>query len=111
MSLPLLIAQHQDAIETLCREYGVSRLDVFGSATTSAFDSQRSDVDFLVEFLPGVDLGPWMKSYFELRDALSSLLRRDVDLVLAENVKNPYLHQSIKQTRQTVYASQVPEAA
>jgi predicted nucleotidyltransferase len=43
-----LIADNLDAIHTLAREYGVARLEVFGSVTTGAFDSERSDIDFLV---------------------------------------------------------------
>ncbi len=111
MQLPSLVARHLDAIASLCDEYGVRRLDVFGSVTTPAFDAQRSDVDFLVEFLPETELGPWMKRYFELRDLLSSLLQRDVDLTLSESITNPWLRKSIEQTRRMVYASQVPQAA
>jgi predicted nucleotidyltransferase len=32
-------------VRALCRRYGVRRLELFGSATTGAFDPQRSDVD------------------------------------------------------------------
>ena len=36
--------------KALCRELGVRRLDVFGSAVGDAFDVMSSDVDVLVEF-------------------------------------------------------------
>ena len=32
--LPPIIAPHLDAIRALCRQYGVARLEVFGSAAT-----------------------------------------------------------------------------
>ena len=51
-----LIEQHLDAIRALCREYGVARLEVFGSAATGAFDPDRSAVDFIVEY--PADYGP-----------------------------------------------------
>jgi predicted nucleotidyltransferase len=47
------LALDHEAIAHVCRAHGVSRLQVFGSATSERFDSENSDVDFLVEFLPG----------------------------------------------------------
>ena len=107
----MLPAIHQPAIETLCRQFGVRKLEVFGSATTDLFDPQRSDIDFLVEFEPDYNLGPWMKNYFALQDALSEVLQRPVDLVFADSVKNPYLIRAINQSRQLIYASQNPQIA
>ena len=43
-----LIEQHMAAIQALCVEYGVTRLEIFGSAATEAFDPDRSDVDFVM---------------------------------------------------------------
>lgn len=37
-------------ISRLCRQFGVKRLDVFGSVATEAFDPARSDIDFVVDF-------------------------------------------------------------
>jgi len=45
-----LLEQHRDQLSALCRQYGVRRLDVFGSAANGRFDPARSDLDFLVEF-------------------------------------------------------------
>jgi predicted nucleotidyltransferase len=33
-----IIAEHLNAIRALCREYGVARLEVFGSVCTDEFD-------------------------------------------------------------------------
>jgi len=44
-----LVSDNRDAIAELCRQYGVSSLEVFGSATTGAFRNGDSDVDFIVE--------------------------------------------------------------
>jgi hypothetical protein len=47
------IAEKRDALAALCRRYGVTRLEVFGSAARGAgFDPNRSDADFLVTFSP-----------------------------------------------------------
>jgi len=58
-----LIEQHLDAIRALAREYGVARLEGFGSAATDAFDPNRSDVDFIVEYPEGYDFGIWLTRY------------------------------------------------
>ena len=47
------ILRHRETLAALCRQYGVARLDVFGSAARGVdFDPERSDVDLLVEFAP-----------------------------------------------------------
>ena len=40
------LALDRKAISEACRQNGVRRLVVFGSALTSRFDESRSDVDF-----------------------------------------------------------------
>ena len=100
-----LIEQHLDAIRTICQEYGVIRLDIFGSTTRADFDPQRSDIDLLVEFAPGTDLGPWMARFFEFQAKLEALLGRKVDLTMAASVRNPYLIRAIEQERQVLFAA------
>ena len=99
------IEEHLEEIRGLCREYEVTRLEVFGSAVTGQFDPRRSDVDFLVEYAPGVDLGPWMGRYFELRDRLAGLLGREVDLVMVAAIRNPYMRRMVDEQRRTLYAA------
>lgn len=41
-----------EALARVCQERGVARLRVFGSATGDDFDPERSDLDFLVDFIP-----------------------------------------------------------
>lgn len=52
------IEQNLDAIHALCREYGVARLEVFGSAATGELDPNQSDIDFLIDYTQDADLGP-----------------------------------------------------
>jgi predicted nucleotidyltransferase len=82
-----LIADRRDALKSLCQQYGVQRLAVFGSAARGAdFDPARSDIDFLVEFKPLSDLSPF-RQYDGLAGALESLLGRPVDLVDREAIE------------------------
>ncbi|MCK6456638.1 MAG: nucleotidyltransferase domain-containing protein [Phycisphaerae bacterium] len=61
---------------------------MFGSASSGGFDRARSDVDFLVEF-GEIPRGRRFDTYFELREALSELGGRPVDLVEAGASRTP----------------------
>ncbi|MEW6201804.1 MAG: nucleotidyltransferase domain-containing protein [bacterium] len=100
-----LIEQNRETIGELCRRYGVERLEVFGSAADDTFDIEHSDIDFIVEFLPGQDLGPWLAHYHDLRDELERLLGRDIDLVMAGAPKNPWFLRELNRTRKVLYAA------
>ena len=75
------IEEKRTEIDALCRKYKVQRLDVFGSAADDHFDPERSDFDFVVEFL---QLGPgeYAETYFGLLNGLEGLLDGRVDLVI-----------------------------
>ena len=45
-----VVDAHREALADLCRRTGAKRLDLFGSAARTDFDSERSDLNFLVEF-------------------------------------------------------------
>lgn len=100
-----LIADNLDAIRTLARKYGVARLEVFGSVTTGAFDSERSDIDFLVTYPDHYDYGPWLSRYQELSERLEELLDRKVDLVMTGGFRNPYFIRAVEESRRLLYAA------
>jgi uncharacterized protein len=101
--LPLIEARATEIAE-LCRRFHVSRLDVFGSAARVVdFDPVRSDIDILVSY--ATDASPNMWDYFALRDALSDLLGRKVDLVMANSVENPFVRAGIERSRQVLYGA------
>ena len=91
-------------IVALCERLGVVRLDVFGSATTDAFDEVLSDADFVVEFMDGPAFDRF-DVYFSLREGLADMLGRPVDLVTRLSVKNPYFRERMEQTQELVYAA------
>lgn len=97
-----LIADNRDALTALCRQYGICRLDVFGSAATGEFDSETSDVDFLVD--PGGYERGVAKRFFRFAEALEDLLDYRVDLVTEDSITNPYFRQSVNQSRELVFA-------
>lgn len=102
--LPPIITDHLDEIRSLCGEYRVQRLAVFGSAVNGTFDAERSDVDFVVEFEPLAPSDGW-HSYFDLKFALEDLLLRPVDLIGLTAVQNPFFRRSIELTQRELYAA------
>lgn len=106
------VAQHIAAIRDLCRQFGVERLEIFGSAVTDQFDPARSDVDFLVTYPEGYAFGPWGQRVFELQDALASILGRNVDLVMSDAPRNPRFIERINRSRREIFrATSIPSVA
>jgi predicted nucleotidyltransferase len=98
-----VVAAKREEIAALCRELGVLRLDVFGSAVTDDFDVERSDVDVLVEFGPAAKGG--IRTYFALKNGLERILGRPVDVVSGRAVRNPYFRNHVMTTREHFYAA------
>lgn len=63
-------------IRAFCQRHSIRRLSLFGSVLSDEFNDQ-SDVDVLVEFLPGGTPG---LAFFGMQDELSEILKRSVDL-------------------------------
>ena len=98
------VEQQMKTIEALCRRFQVSRLELFGSAVSGEFNPRSSDLDFLVEF-KGLRPGAYADAYFGLLEELQRIFRRNVDLVVARSVRNPYLLESIQRSRALLYAA------
>lgn len=97
---PIIEAKKPEII-ALCRQYGVIRLDLFGSATGSNWDPEKSDFDFVIEF---EDYGPGIASRFlDFGDAIEDLLGRKVDLV-SERRMRPRFRASVDRSREAVLA-------
>ena len=98
------IARHRTEISAICRRYRIRRLDVFGSAARADdLDAARSEVDFLVAFAPGVSVG--LDTFFGAKADLAQLPGRDVDLVEAGAIRNPFVPSDIDQSRESVHAA------
>ena len=79
-------------IERVCRRLPVKRLGLFGSALSQNF-SQSSDIDVLVIFDSDENIDLFDK-YFELKEQLEEIFKRDVDLIVDRRFKNPVLNES-----------------
>jgi hypothetical protein len=98
------IESRHEQIAEICREHGVARLPVFGSTPRDDFDSEKSDIDFLVEFKAGVDR-VWLAEDAALRAGLASLFGRKLDVVPAKIRRNPDCKAVVEAEQELLYAA------
>ena len=93
----------QRAANSIGEKHHVQQLDLFGSAAEDRFNSEESDLDFLVEFkrLPPAKLAD---TYFALLNDLRELYGRPIDLVMASAVRNRYFLEQLQATKVPLYA-------
>lgn len=82
----LAIEFNSERLADLCRENGIRRLSLFGSVLRDDF-SRDSDVDVLVEFLPGRIPG---LHFFTIQGDLAAIFGRKVDLNTPEDLSVSY---------------------
>ena len=90
------------ALADFCRRNGVRRLSLFGSHLKGTARPD-SDVDLLVEFLPG-----WRISLFDIGGMiadLSDLFGREVDLRSAKDLSPLFRDRVVKEAR-LIYAAE-----
>lgn len=105
-----LVEKHLERISALCRQYGVLRLDLFGSAATGAFDAATSDLDFVATFADTQKPG-YADRYLGFAEALEALFGHPVDLLTERSIRNPYFREAVEATRQPVYVERDAPAA
>ena len=96
-----LIEINLKRIFELCKMYNVKTLAVFGSILTNRFNDS-SDVDMIVEF-NNENIDDYVSNYFNFKEALTALFKRDVDLLEAKGIKNRFLLQNINRTKQVIF--------
>lgn len=101
MAKPAELSTHQQQIAEICARYGVRELMLFGSATGAGLRPD-SDLDFLVEFAPGVSVG--LVRFGQLQQELETALGRKVDLVPKRGLKR-VLRESVLANTKLIYAT------
>jgi len=102
--MTFIVEKNKDRLFELCRKYHVVQLDIFGSAATDEFNSETSDIDFLVLFDSGLKQGRF-DNFFSLLAELKTLFGRNIDLVEPQGLKNPYFIEQVNKTRKKIYAA------
>src|SRR4030042_2147125 len=90
-------------LKKLCETYDVRTLYIFGSASTDKFNND-SDIDILISF-KDISIEKYTDNYFELHYKLEELFNRKIDLLTENSLSNPFLIESIEETKQLLYAA------
>jgi hypothetical protein len=99
----ILIKDKLDDLKKLCQRFDVRTMYVFGSACTEKFND-KSDIDILISF-KDISIEQYTDNYFELHYKLEELFNRKIDLLTENSLSNPYLVESIEETKQLLYAA------
>jgi predicted nucleotidyltransferase len=91
---------NQDQVLEACRDFGIRKLEVFGSSVRSP--EAARDVDLLVDFGDQPVKG-FSAVFFGFKEKLEGVLGKPVDLITSESLGNPYFRQSVESTKQLVY--------
>jgi predicted nucleotidyltransferase len=95
---------NSERLGRFCRERGIARLELFGSALREDF-RQESDVDLLATLRP--DAQPTLPDWADMQEKLAEMFGRPVDLVsrrAIENSRNRYGMYSILTSAMSIYA-------
>ncbi len=88
-----------EKLSDICRRYYVQRLSLFGSRLHEDARAD-SDLDILVEFLPGHVPG---FAFVDLQEELSAIFGRQVDLRTPEELSK-YFRETVVKEAQPIYA-------
>jgi predicted nucleotidyltransferase len=102
--MPLALAIDHERLASLCRQYHVAKLELFGSRAKGTARPD-SDVDLLVTFEEGKTPG---LAFVAFAEALEEVFGREVDLLTRDCVEkdfNPYRREGILATTEPFYAA------
>lgn len=91
---------HPSHVENFCQRWNVQELALFGSVIRDDFTS-ASDIDVLIEWKP--DASWSLFDVVKMREELSQLFKRPVDLTQKRLVKNPFSRAEILCTYRVIY--------
>lgn len=104
-----ILDTHREQVAALCRQFGVRRLEAFGSVLRPDF-GPASDIDLLVAFDREVPAMDAFERYFGFKEAVESLVGHAVDLVVADSVRNEAFRAELNRTKSSLYVA-VPTLA
>jgi hypothetical protein len=91
-----------EEIRNFCYRWKVKELSLFGSALREDFKPD-SDVDLLISF---TEDAIWcVFDFVEMKEELSNIFGREVDLIEKEALRNPFRRHAILYNREIIYAT------
>ena len=90
-------------IVSLFKKHKIKDAYLFGSAITDKFDEGKSDVDFLVNFIEGIDPLEKGELLWSLRFSLEDNLNRPIDVITETSLRNPYFIEEVNEKKMKIY--------
>ena len=97
-----IISSNIKVIRKYFESHRIEKAYVFGSAVSGDFN-EKSDLDFLVKFQPGLTPLEKGELWWNLHDTLRDIFDREIDLVTERSLKNPYFIKEINDTKRLIY--------
>ncbi len=97
----MYLDKFRDSLPPLCEKYHVEKLYAFGSVLTESFGPE-SDVDLIAAF-DRQKVDDMFITFFDLKDSLEELLKRPVDLLTDQPLRNPVFRRSVENTKRLIY--------
>jgi uncharacterized protein len=97
----LFLNNYTSDIIRICKTHKVKSLYAFGSVLTDNFMTD-SDIDLIVDF-ENIDVIDYPDNYFDFKFSLQNILKRPIDLLEEQAIKNPYFRKNVNQQRQLIY--------
>ena len=100
-----ILKKKEKELKALCQKYRVERLYAFGSVTGDQFDPDKSDLDFIVAFQPGLDPITMGGYLWDMQEELEAMFNRKVDLLYERPFRNPYFAKAVEESKKLLYAA------
>ena len=100
--MQLILEKCKEDLKRICQTFKIKRLYVFGSVVSDNF-AENSDIDFLISFADNLTVEEYTNNYFALHYKLRELFHREIDILTERTLSNPYLIESINETKQLIY--------
>ena len=97
-----ILEKRREDIKWMCQNFKVKRLYAFGSVVSDKF-RKDSDIDFLFSFADNLTVEEYTNNYFSLHYRLREIFHREIDLVTERTLSNPYLIDSINESKELIY--------
>jgi predicted nucleotidyltransferase len=92
----------QKEIQKICKDLQIKRLYAFGSSVKDQL-KEGSDLDFLISFSDDLSFEEYSDNFFSLHYRLRELFNREIDIITERSLSNPYLIESINETKELFY--------
>ena len=100
--MPVQLPIDQTRIAAFCRKWKIREFSLFGSVLREDFRPE-SDIDVLVSLEPDAPWSLW--EWVDMKEELSGLFGREVDLLEKDGLRNPFRRYAILTSKQVIYAA------